>query len=322
MKKIAILGEGAWGTALATVLAHNGHQVQLWCHEAGVAHTIEKKRCNERYLPKISLSKNIIPLDNIEEAVDGASVIVEAIPVAFLRAVITQVKPYSTSKIPWLVTSKGIEQKTALVPSKIIADLIGADSIAVLAGPSFARDVAEQQITQVSLAAKNKKLSAAIKKLFTTDCFLVQETTDINGVQVCSAVKNVIAIAIGLIQGAGYKENTSAFVIMQGMQEMQIIVEHYGGKKETCWGLSGIADVMMTALSGQSRNRECGRLFAAGNPLEKVCKEVSGVIEGLNTLQALVQIFKKEKQKMPFIFGLYEVLYKKKPVIDFLNMIK
>ena len=165
-KKIVVLGEGAWGTAIASVLAHNGYTVHLWCYNQDVAQTIKNTQINERYLPGITLPRLIIPTSDMQEVLHDAKVVFEAIPVQFLRSILVQAKPFFTSDQTWVVLSKGIEQETLLFPTQIIDDVFGTEvSQAVLAGPSFARDVALQKITAVSLASSSCKVAQAIQKI-------------------------------------------------------------------------------------------------------------------------------------------------------------
>ena len=318
-KTILILGEGAWGTAIATVLAHNGHTVRLWCHDASVAQAITKNRVNNRYLPGIKLSEAIIPVTDFSTA--GVDYIAEAIPVAYLRSVVEEIKKCKPS-VPWIVLSKGIENETAMLPSQIIESVMGKISYAVLVGPSFAKDLAEKQLTAVALAATDKKLQKSVQDLFQNDYLRIYPTQDINGIQVTAALKNVIALAVGLIDGAGYGDNTRTFIFMRGLYEVRSMVKLYGGNEKTCYGLAGFGDTVMTALSEKSRNRECGRRFGAGEPLEKVLATMTGVVEGLNTLKTLHTECAKKKITLPFFQSLYQVFYERLHLDSFLAIQK
>lgn len=315
MATIIVLGEGAWGTALATVFAENGHQVIIWCHDATRAKEIKEKHTNIRYLPGITLSSSIQSTTEYKD-IEKADYIVEAIPVPFLRTVLQEVKPFYKNQ-PLIVTSKGIEQKTSMLPSQIAQDILGVPSYAVISGPSFAADVACKTITAIEVGASSTQLRDEVIKLIRNEYMQAYESDDPIGMQVCGALKNCIALAVGILEGAGYSENTKIWLLMRGLHDTQVLIKHYGGNQKTSLGLSGIADTMLTSLGEKSRNREFGRRIGAGATREEALQNMSGVVEGLSTLETIKTAIDRDRLYIPFFSLLYGVVFERHTVADF-----
>jgi len=290
MKIVCMLGEGAWGTAVATLLAQNGLQVKLWCYDASVAESIKKNRYNERYLPGIYLDKKIEPFTDLKEALEKVDLIFEAIPVQYLRTILNKAKPFCEIDQPWVVLSKGIEQNTLLFPSQMIDEVLGYEpKKSVLVGPSFAKDLAAKQITAVTLAVTDCDFGLSLQKLLANTYFRPYLSLDLVGVQVGAAIKNVIALAIGMLDGAGFTDNAKAFVFTRGLHEMVEIAQALGGKTETLYGLSGVGDLVLTAMGGLSKNREVGKRLGQEQSLEKILKQTGYIPEGINTVKSVHQ---------------------------------
>lgn len=315
MKTVSILGEGAWGTAVATLLAHNGIKVKLWCYHASLADEINKKRVNEQYLSGIQLSENITAVTVLDEAVCDVQWVFEAIPVQYLRSVLEKARDCFNENQIWVLLSKGIEQKTLLFPTGIVEDIFGKKvKQIVFAGPSFARELAEKQITAVTVAAPDCQMGQELQKLLANDYFRPYVTTDMIGVQVGAALKNVIALGVGMLQGAGYGDNPQAFIITRGLHEMMQLSVKLGGTQETIYGLSGVGDLMLTSMGALSRNTEVGRRFGKGQSLDHILKETGYIPEGVNTLQSVYQLIQKENLTLPICAGIYEVIFNNKPL--------
>lgn len=315
MKHICVLGEGAWGTAVATLLAHNGHTVKLWCYEESNAQAIARTRMNERYLPGHILSERIIPTTSLKDAVCGSEWVFEAIPVQYLRSVIQQAAPCFTDEQIWVILSKGIEQNTLLLPTHIIDDVCGVShKKAVFAGPSFAADLANKQVTAVSVAATDCDVAYALQGLLANEYFKPFFNTDLIGVQAGGAVKNVITLGVGILEGAGYTDNTKAFLVTRGLQEMSEIATALGGKPETLYGLSGVGDLMLTALGKLSRNLAVGKRLGKGDALQTILDELGHVPEGINTVQTIQQLMQKKKLQLPICNAVYEIIFAGKKV--------
>ncbi len=310
MKQIAILGEGAWGMAVATLLAQNGHSVKIWCYHAEVVEQINTQHRNEKFLPGIALDPSIKATSDMKEALCDAHWVFEAIPVKFLRSVLQEAKPCFDSDQVWVVLSKGIEQDTLLFPTQMIDSVLGASvKKAIFAGPSFAQDVAKKQITAVTVAAPDCDQAKELQQLLANDYFRPYITTDMIGVQVGAALKNVITLGVGMLDGAGYTDNAQAFLLTRGLHEMVQLATHLGGKQETVYGLSGLGDLVLTAKGSLSRNLDVGKRLGSGQPLEEILKETGYIPEGINTVQSVYQLMEKEKIDLPICWGIYEVIF-------------
>jgi glycerol-3-phosphate dehydrogenase (NAD(P)+) len=309
MKTVAILGEGAWGTAVATILAHNGYTVNLWCHDPGTAQTIMDTQYNVRYLPDIKLSTTIIPTQDLREALKNADYIFEAIPVQYLRSVVEQVKVHAAPCIPWVVLSKGIEQSTRMVASQIIRDIMGNTvEVAVIAGPSFAHEVAREEVTGFVVAAEKTLLAQTVAQMLIntyTTCVL---SHDLYGIQLSSALKNVVAVGIGILQGAGYGSNTQALFLVRMFEVMKSLVESADGSSETVYGLAGLGDLVLTAYGSQSRNVMVGKRLGAGQKLQQILDETGAIPEGINTLKSLCALAQQCDLVVPLIHALQHVV--------------
>lgn len=310
MNTVLVVGEGAWGTAIAILLAYNGHKVYLWCHDSEVKKTIEKTRSNERYFPGVFLDELIIPTTNLNEAIQQSAWIFESTPVKYLRSVLTSADPSLCDKKPWVILSKGIENETLLLPSQIVSSVLKTQvPIAVFSGPSFAHDLAAQHITAVTLATDDELLSQALHAMLANDYFKMVFSSDLLGVQMCGALKNVIALCVGMLSGAGYGDNTKAFVITQGLHEMESIVTACGGQRETVYGLAGVGDVMLTSLGKHSKNLKVGFMLGQGKSLHSILQETGMVPEGVNTVQSVYELLQQKNLKLPFFEGMYSVVF-------------
>ncbi len=315
-----MIGEGAWGTAVATVLAENGYIVKLWCQDPKVADTIKKKRVNERYLPNIKLGEKIQPITDLKAATCDVAWVFEAIPVKFLRSVLEQAKDCFSQDQVWVVLSKGIEQNSLLLPTQMIDEVFGAKTKkAVFAGPSFAKEVATKQITAVSIAASDCTIGLQLRQLLANNYFRPYVTTDMIGVQVGAALKNVITLGIGLLDGAGYHDNAKAFFLTRGLNEMAQIAVGLGGKQETLYGLSGVGDLVLTSMGKLSRNLQVGRNLGKGETLSTILQQTGYVPEGINTVKSVCQLAKKLEIDAYVCRGIYEIIFEGKSVQSMLE---
>lgn len=318
MKHITILGGGAWGTSIAKLLATNGHKVTLWCFEKEVVDSINNTHVNSRYLAGISLPETIQATHDIGQAVAESSLICEAIPVVFMRKVLANVKPHITSNHRWLVLSKGIEQESLLLPTQIITDILGEQTqVAVLSGPSFARDLAEQKITAVIIASSKKEYNDELQALFKNNFFRPYLSSDVIGVQVGGAFKNVMALGIGFLDGAGYADNSKAFVFTHGLQEMMQCAVVLGGKKESLCGLSGVGDLFLTAMGQSSRNLYLGTRLGQGIDINTIIAELGTTPESANTIISIHQLIQKYKLDLPILEGIYHITRGDQTIVEF-----
>jgi glycerol-3-phosphate dehydrogenase (NAD(P)+) len=319
--KITVIGEGAWGTAVASVLANNGHEVSVWCHDAKVADQINNHNRNDTYMPGIELSTNIKASTDLETVLDEADWVFEAIPVKFLRSVLQQIKPFYKGQQKWVVLSKGIENETLLYPSQIIQDVFGdLVNFVVLGGPSLAKELVKKDITGVVLASSNLDLAKQLQQLMTNDYFLPYLSDDYMGVQVGGALKNVITLAVGMANtNDSCSNNTQAWLLTKGFAEIVMIGEHSGAQAQTLYGLAGIGDLVLCATGCGSRNFEVGVALGKGESLESILKRTGYIPEGINTLKSIHQLIQDQKLNAPICDGLYQVVFENKKFNDLLR---
>lgn len=324
MKKVAVLGAGAWGTAIAKLLAENGAQVMLWAYEKEVALDLKNEKENKRYLAGIKLPENVIPVMSLHEAVADALIIFEAIPVPHLKAVLVELKDVIKPFQRWVVLSKGIEQISCALPSTIIEEIFGQNShIAVVSGPSFAREVCQHHMTGVVVASKNESLLHELKALLENDYFKTFFSHDTNGVQVCSALKNVVTLGIGILDGAGYADNTKAFFMTQVFHEIKVLMGIYKSDAihNTLESLAGIGDFILTAFGKSSKNLAFGKLLGQGSSVDDAYKKLGCMPEGIATLSTIVQLLEKEKKNLPLFIILHKIIYCKYSIQTLLDIL-
>lgn len=320
-QSISVFGDGAWGTSMATLLAHNGHTVTLWCHSQDVATSINENHHNNHYLPDVLLSESIRATTDIQEALHDADWIFEAIPVKFLRSVLQQIKPYSNQNQRWVILSKGIETESCLLPSEIIDSVFErTQQKAVVSGPSFAHDLAHKKITAATIATPDRLLGQELCQLLTTHYFKPCLSNDLIGVQTGGALKNVVALAVGMLDAQHYTDNTKAFLITHALEEMSVITTALGGKAETLYGLSGVGDLLLTCMGKLSKNLELGKQLGSGKTLQKLVAERHGNIpEGINTVTSIYQIAKKHNLRLPLFQGVYACIFEGSSLDNLLN---
>jgi len=319
-QQVTVLGEGAWGTAIASVLANNGYTVKLWCNDPGVVESITKESVNRRYLPGIVLPKNINPTISLEEALADVEWIFNVSPVKYLRSVLQKAQPFLKTDQRCVMLSKGIEQGTLMLPTQIIDDVFGMNvDKAVCVGPSFADEVAKKRFTAVVAASDKQEYTQQVKSMLENDYFKVFESSDMIGAQVGSALKNVIALGIGILDGAGYGENAQAIVLAKGLRDMITCAQALGGQRNTMLGLAGVGDLILTCKGGLSRNVMVGRYFGQGKSLEKVIEQEGVTPEGVNTAQSIYELAQKHSINLPVCAGVYDIVFKGKSVDQFLT---
>jgi glycerol-3-phosphate dehydrogenase (NAD(P)+) len=311
-----MLGDGAWGTAVASLLATNGYEVMLWCNDEQAARSIATTGYNERYLPGVQLSALITPTTDLDAAMRFSPWIFEAIPVKHLRTVLGRTINCFDPQQTWIILSKGIEQDTLLLPAAIIDDVFGyATRKVIFSGPSFAHDVVRHQLTAVDLASTDRDASRAMQTMVTNDFFSASLSDDPVGIQVGGAVKNVIALGVGLLDGAGYTDNAQAFLLTKGLHEMVRIAEFFGGKPATLYGLAGVGDLVLTALGKHSKNVAFGRRIGTGQKMS----EQETQPEGVTTVQSVYQLAQQHNLDLPVCNGVYRVLFQNLSVKDMLT---
>lgn len=323
MTTVCVLGEGAFGTAIAMVLAENGHKVKLWCHYKDAAQSILLRRSNPLFLPETELNVLIEPYVAIQEALEGAEYIIEAIPVQYLRSVLLQARPFVHPLQKWVMLSKGIEHETCMFPTEILDEVMEAAVLkSVLMGPTFAKELALRRMSGASLASTNLDLQFAVKALFENKHFTVDITDDVIGVQVAGALKNVIALAVGIIESVAPGNNTKALFITRALQEIASCITVLGGDVETAYGLAGVGDLMASTFGNLSRNLEVGRRLGRGESLDSIIQQTGYIPEGVNTLKTIPQFTKHKKIMLPLCTTLYEIVHEGKSVEDLISCLR
>ncbi len=313
--RISVLGAGGWGTALAVLLHSNGHKVTLWEYKKNYAKTLSKSRINKVYLPGIKISKEILITHSLEEAIDDQHLIVIAIPSQFMRSVLQKIKKVDFSDTILVSVAKGIEKETLLTVSLMIKDIfknINDKNIGVLSGPSHAEEVAKKIPTAVVAASKNLETAEQIQAAFMTSYLRVYSSTDIIGVELGGALKNVIAIGAGIVEGANFGDNTKAAIMTRGVAEISRLGIELGARPETFSGLSGIGDVIVTCMSKYSRNRFVGEQIGKGKKLKDILKSMNMVAEGVVTCKSAKELARQANVETPIIDAVYRTLYEER----------
>ena len=314
MKKesIAVMGAGSWGTALALVLADNGHDVRLWGHKAEQIKEINQFHTNHKYLPDIKLPKGITGIASLEEALLGIDTIILAVPTKAIREVLNKICAIIKEPLTIVHVSKGIEPDTLLRISEMIEQEMPIhllNSVVVLSGPSHAEEVSLRHPTTVTVSSKNMEAAERIQDLFINHNFRVYANPDIIGVEIGGALKNIIALAAGITDGLGYGDNAKAALMTRGLAEIARLGVKMGASPLTFSGLTGIGDLIVTCTSVHSRNWRAGNLLGKGHNLNEVLENMGMVVEGVRTTKAAKQLAEKYGVNMPITNVLYDVLF-------------
>lgn len=313
--KIAVLGAGSWGSVLANLLVGNNEEVMLWSRDSEQVVTMNRWHINPQYMKDFKYSPDLKATDDMEEAVRDAEYILMVIPTKGLRDVAGNLNKIlvKLDQKPLLIhATKGLEQETYKRPSQMLAEEIDEDhrqDIVVLSGPSHAEDVAIQDMTAVTAACANLTAAERVQKLFSNNFFRVYTNDDVIGAEFGGALKNIIAIGAGALQGLGYKDNARAALITRGLAEIRRLGVAFGANPFTFIGLSGVGDLVVTATSKNSRNWRAGYQLGQGRQLEDVISNMGMVIEGIYTAKAAYELAQKRNVKMPITEALYRVLY-------------
>ncbi len=317
--KIAVIGGGSWGTALARLIANKGHEVSLWVYEEEVLQAICLRHDNTLYLPGFSLPMTLTPSQDMEAVLQKARCVLFAVPSQYARGILDQMAPFIHENVPIVSATKGIETQTLHLISEVIREALGRknkEQIAVLSGPSFARELALEHPTAVSLAGTNHRLLLRLQHLLSTPFFKLLLSQDLIGVGLGGALKNVIAIAAGGCEGLGFGWNTQAILMARGLSEITGLGMAMGAQRNTFYGLSGLGDLFLTCSGAQSRNRQVGCAIGKGIPLDAVLSKMKMVAEGVVTTEAAYALSKRYRVKMPIVHEVYRILFEQKSRFD------
>jgi len=313
--RIAVIGAGSWGTALANLLAGKGYEVTLWAFETELVERLQATRINDLFLPGIELDRRLLFTNDLAEAVAGRQVVVLVSPSQVMRPVVSQLRPYLDPDSLLVSAAKGIENDTLLLMSEVLAEVLGpavATRCAYLSGPSFAREVAVGLPTAVTVAALEPEVGRSVQELFRTDFFRVYTNADVVGVELGGALKNVIALAAGVSDGLGFGHNARAALINRGLVEMARLGAAKGAEAETFAGLAGMGDLVLTCTGDLSRNRTVGIELGKGRTLAEILGGMRMVAEGVKTTLSAWQLAQQLGVTMPITEQMYRILYEDK----------
>ena len=309
MKKIAIIGSGSWGVALATYLANVGNQVKIWSFSEEERDLINnEKKC--KFLPDLIIPDNIYCSTSYEEVIKDTEFILHVTPSKFTRSTFKQYKQYVGEK-PVIICSKGFEKETLKTLDEVIEEELPNVKVGVLSGPSNAEEVSIGVPTALVMASKYNEVLDMLQETFMSEKMRIYTSNDVKGVELGGALKNIIAFCAGVAAGIGLGDNSFAALITRGLKEISRLGIKLGGELETFYGLSGLGDLIVTCLSEHSRNRKAGKLIGQGKTLEETKKEVGMVIESIDNIDVAYQLGKINNIEMPIVNAVYEVLYNK-----------
>jgi glycerol-3-phosphate dehydrogenase (NAD(P)+) len=312
VRTLAIAGGGSWGTALAIVLAPRFERVRLWVYEQDLAQRMAASRQNDVYLPGIYIPTNVEIDTSLQQAVQGAQVVISALPSQFVRATWVQALSVLEPEMLFVSATKGIENEQLCLPSQILTQVVSArltPRVAVLSGPSFAREVANLNPTAIVIASTDSGVTECIQAAFSSPSFRLYTSSDPLGVEIGAALKNVVAIGAGVVHGLGLGHNAMAALITRGLAEITRLALAMGGKPPTLSGLAGLGDLVLTCTGELSRNRAVGLELADGRSLEEILGSMRMVAEGVKTTAAAHELAARYGVEMPITEQMYQMLY-------------
>jgi len=323
MSEIAVIGAGAWGTSLSIVLGRKGtHRVRLWAHEREVRDSIASHRINALFLPEQSIPEQVSVTDSFDEALQGAEMVVSVMPSQHCRALFRKMPPYIKPGMLFVSATKGLEEDTLLRMTEVISLVVGSEAgfqprIGALSGPTFAKEVARGDPTAITIASSDSGLAETVQREFGDASFRVYTNSDVTGVELGGALKNIIAIAAGVCDGLGLGHNSIAALITRGLAEITRLVVACGGRQDTMAGLAGLGDLVLTCTGGLSRNRSVGVELGRGRKLPEIIAAMHGMVaEGVFTTHAAVELARVRGVEMPITAQMDAVLHRGKSPQD------
>lgn len=314
--RIAVIGDGGWGTTLALLLAGKGHDVRLWGAFPKYVEEMDRKRENVKFLPGFHIPESVKLTSDLEKALSGSEFVVLAAPSQYMRGVLDKIKPVAPKGAVYVSVAKGVEKKSLKVMSQLVAERAGRVPLAVLSGPCIAREIALKMPAAASVASGDPELASRVREILITDYFNLFISEDVLGVELGGSLKNVIAIAAGIVEGLGYGSNTRAALFARGVAEIARLGQKMGARRETFMGLSGLGDLATTCLSPHSRNRGLGELIGKGRSLRQALSETEMVVEGVDTCESAVKLARKHRVAMPITEAVFAILFKNKDPRD------
>jgi glycerol-3-phosphate dehydrogenase (NAD(P)+) len=314
--RVAVLGGGSFGTAIANLIAENQYEVRLWLRNESLAQEINLHRVNSQYLPDVTLSERVSALTELSEAVSGATHIFVAVPSKSCREVSRLLKTEIGAKACLISLTKGIEADTFELMSQVLADELAGHPLAVMSGPNLAKEIADRQLTATVIASKDSQLVSDVQKMLQSRTFRVYASKDMFGVELGGALKNCYAIMCGMAVALGCGQNTIGMLVTRSLAEMSRFAVHLGADPMTFLGLSGVGDLIATCMSPLSRNYRVGYALGQGRPLKEIIDELGQVAEGINTLQLVKIRASQLNVYMPLVNGMYDILHNGKSIAE------
>ena len=315
--RAAVIGGGSWGTALASVLGHNGHEVRVWAHDPAVAKSIDERHLNDKYLPGSLLPDKVRGTTALPDALAGAELVVLANPSHATRAVLNEALPVFPRNVPIVSASKGIENESLFTMNEVLEEVLPTELhpyLTFLSGPSFAKETVARMPTAVVVAANWERMAQRVQKAFANDYFRVYTSNDVAGVELGGSLKNVCAIAAGIADGMGFGNNTRAMLITRGLSELVKLAVRKGANPITLSGLSGMGDLVLTCTGDLSRNRQVGLELGRGRPVAEVLAGMKQVAEGVKTAKSVHDLSLRLAVELPIHEAVYRILYQALPV--------
>lgn len=321
-RRVAVIGAGSWGTALAMVAARNQHLVTLWCRETQIADQINRARRNPLYLSQFELSENIRATTSLADAIEAADIALLVVPSHAMREIVGQLRPQLSSGTVLVSAAKGVENNSLMRMEQVVIDVLREEftpDYVALSGPSFAREVAKGDPTAIVAASTNRDSSELIQRSLSSSSFRVYTNTDVAGVELGGAVKNVVAIAAGVVRGLGLGTNAVAAIITRGLAEMTRLALTQGARPETMAGLAGLGDLVLTCTGELSRNRHVGVELGRGRTLSEILGGMREVAEGVKTTKSIYELGRGLGIEMPITECIHALLYEDKPALEAAN---
>lgn len=317
IQRIAMIGDGAMATVSSILLAGKGYHVTMWGYFDQHIQEMVQDQENRRFLPGVRIPPQVRLTANDAAAFDGADLVVSAVPCQYMRGVWQRLKPHVPAGLPIVSVAKGIENDTLLRPTQIIADVLGLDRpLAALSGPSIAAELARCLPATVVASSTDQHFASTVQQAFSTNWFRVYTNTDIVGVELAGATKNVIALAAGAVDGLGAGDNAKSALLARGLVEITRLGVAMGAQRETFFGLAGLGDLVTTCISPHGRNRTAGERIGRGERVADVLESIESVVEGVPTTKSVMQLAGRAGIEMPITRAIYQILFEDKDVID------
>lgn len=312
MKKIAMIGTGAYGLGVSLSLLKKNDNITMWVESEDKAKFLNKNKKNANILPNIEIPDNITFTNNLNDTINNTNIVFIAVAAKFIDSIAKELSKLDIKNKHFCILSKGIEQNTCEFVIDVFKRYIKTKNISVISGPSFAIDMARNEPVGLTIASKNNKTMLAIKKVLSSDTVKLRTSNDIIGVELCGSIKNVIAIASGILEGLGYTESTRSFLITESLHDIKSLIYGLGGKKKTILSYAGVGDLLLTATSNKSRNYTYGILIGKKNYIMADDYLENNTVEGYYTLKSIHTLIKRKKIDMPIINLIYQIIINKK----------